>query len=227
MLSDSFHRVARLARSSRAGASRAWGLALTTRSTAGSSCWCRRKDSRTRRRRRLRATALPARFHRHGQAQTRGCPSPLGFTRHARRIRRRCAGRVRRSRRTRSLLRRRSSRRQCEPPWHRALEELQDRGTGACQDARDPPALGIELACGPWRAGAQEPCGRSWWPCGRGTRGALAAHLARLISAFHMIGSEAADLMAVKKGREGYAVSARVSIQSSPESLQTSRPRSV
>ena len=45
-----------------AAAVREAGRALTTRSTEGSSRWCRRKDSRTRRRRRLRATALPATF---------------------------------------------------------------------------------------------------------------------------------------------------------------------
>ena len=40
-------------------ASRAPERALTTMSTAGSSCWCWRKDSRTRRLIRLRRTALP------------------------------------------------------------------------------------------------------------------------------------------------------------------------
>src|SRR6516165_6774901 len=57
-----FHSAARLARSAAAAAVREAGRALTTRSTEGSSRWCRRKDSRTRRRRRLRATALPATF---------------------------------------------------------------------------------------------------------------------------------------------------------------------
>src|SRR4029077_15656129 len=57
-----FHSAARLARSAGAVAAFEAGRALTTRSTAGSSRWCRRKDSRTRRRRRLRATAPPATF---------------------------------------------------------------------------------------------------------------------------------------------------------------------
>src|SRR5436853_5467651 len=42
-----FHSAARLARSSEPGAARAFGRALTTRSRAGISFWCRRKDSRT------------------------------------------------------------------------------------------------------------------------------------------------------------------------------------
>src|SRR6516162_3955588 len=57
-----FQSAARLARSASAEAARAAGRALTTRSTAGSSCWRSRKDSRMRRRRRLRATAPPATF---------------------------------------------------------------------------------------------------------------------------------------------------------------------
>src|SRR5215470_9709669 len=55
-----FQSAARLARSAGAAAVREAGRAPTTRSTEGSSRWCRRKDSRTMRRRRLRATALPA-----------------------------------------------------------------------------------------------------------------------------------------------------------------------
>src|SRR5439155_12613442 len=55
-----FHSTARLARSASAVAARARGRTLTTRSTAGISRWCRRKDSRMMRRMRLRATAPPA-----------------------------------------------------------------------------------------------------------------------------------------------------------------------
>src|SRR5262249_60628328 len=55
-----FHSAARLARSAEAAAVREAGRALTTRSTEGSSRWCRRKDSRTMRRKRLRATELPS-----------------------------------------------------------------------------------------------------------------------------------------------------------------------
>ncbi len=55
-----FHREARLACSSVPGASRAFGLALTTRSTAGSPLWCNRNDSRMIRRMRFRSTAFPA-----------------------------------------------------------------------------------------------------------------------------------------------------------------------
>src|SRR5689334_18256722 len=55
-------RVARLARNVVAGASAAGNFAPTTMSTGGSVCCARRKDSFTRRRIRLRATALPAVF---------------------------------------------------------------------------------------------------------------------------------------------------------------------
>src|SRR5579883_1561618 len=55
-----FQRAARLARSSGPGAPRAFGRALTTRSTNGRVCWCSRNDSRMMRRMRLRSTALPA-----------------------------------------------------------------------------------------------------------------------------------------------------------------------
>src|SRR3977135_3092927 len=41
-----FHSAARLSRSAWPVASRARGRTLTTRSTAGISCWCRRNDSR-------------------------------------------------------------------------------------------------------------------------------------------------------------------------------------
>src|SRR5687767_14955833 len=61
-LATRFQRVARLARKLVAGASRAGNFAATTTSTAGSSCWLKRKLSRTRRRRRFLATALPAVF---------------------------------------------------------------------------------------------------------------------------------------------------------------------
>ena len=54
------HNAVRLAWSSAPAAPRAFGRALTTRSTAGRVCWCRRNDSRTIRRMRLRSTALPA-----------------------------------------------------------------------------------------------------------------------------------------------------------------------
>ncbi len=50
VLATRCQRVARLARSAAAGASRAGFFAATTMSTAGSSCCARRKDSRTRRR---------------------------------------------------------------------------------------------------------------------------------------------------------------------------------
>src|ERR1700716_3917422 len=55
-----FHSAARLSRSAWPVASRARGRILTTRATAGISCWCRRNDSRMMRRMRLRATAAPA-----------------------------------------------------------------------------------------------------------------------------------------------------------------------
>src|ERR1700730_3204763 len=55
-----FHSAARLSRRAWPVASRARGRILTTRSTAGISSWCRRKDSRMMRRMRLRATAPPA-----------------------------------------------------------------------------------------------------------------------------------------------------------------------
>src|SRR6266436_9538187 len=55
-----FHSAARLSRSASPLASRARARMLTTRSTAGISRWCRRKDSRMMRRMRLRATAPPA-----------------------------------------------------------------------------------------------------------------------------------------------------------------------
>ena len=54
------HSAVRLACSSAPGAPRAFGRALTTRSTAGRVCWCSRNDSRMMRRMRLRSTALPA-----------------------------------------------------------------------------------------------------------------------------------------------------------------------
>src|SRR5262245_62150353 len=73
-------RVARLARKVCEGASRAGIFAATTMSTAGRSCCARRKDSRTRRRSLLRATALPIVLIATA-SPTRGCSSPLGLTR--------------------------------------------------------------------------------------------------------------------------------------------------
>src|SRR6187399_2344849 len=73
-------RVARLARSVGAGASRAGNFAATTMSTDGSPCWARRKLSLITRRRRFRATAFPAVFTATARP-TRGCVSPLGLTR--------------------------------------------------------------------------------------------------------------------------------------------------
>jgi hypothetical protein len=55
-----FHRALRLSRSSAPVASRARCRALTIRSTAGSSCWCRRNDSRIILRIRFRCTPPPA-----------------------------------------------------------------------------------------------------------------------------------------------------------------------
>src|SRR5258708_24802148 len=54
-----FHSAARLARSVAPEAVRAPGRTLTTRSTAGMSRWCTRKDSRITRRRRVRAPPPP------------------------------------------------------------------------------------------------------------------------------------------------------------------------
>ena len=56
----SFHSASRLACSILPVAPLARGRALTTRSTAGISSWCRRNDSRMMRRMRLRATPPPA-----------------------------------------------------------------------------------------------------------------------------------------------------------------------
>src|SRR6187399_2956666 len=75
-------RVARLARSVVAGASRAENFAATTMSTAGRSNCARRKLSRIWRRSRLRATALPEVFTATA-SPIRGCARPLGFTRSA------------------------------------------------------------------------------------------------------------------------------------------------
>jgi hypothetical protein len=55
-----FQSASRLACNSDRAASLALLRALTTRSTAGSSCWCRRNDSRMIRRIRLRSTPPPA-----------------------------------------------------------------------------------------------------------------------------------------------------------------------
>ena len=55
-----FHSALRLSRSSAALAPRARSRALTIMSTAGSSCWCRRNDSRIILRIRLRWTPPPA-----------------------------------------------------------------------------------------------------------------------------------------------------------------------
>src|SRR6516162_3873398 len=74
-----FHNAARLSRSAPAAALRADGRALTTRSTAGSWCWCRRKDSRMMRRRRLRGTAPPATFTATAKPK-RGAPTSLRIT---------------------------------------------------------------------------------------------------------------------------------------------------
>src|SRR5437016_3821819 len=74
-----FHSAARLARSSEPGAARACGRALTTRSRAGISCWCRRKDSRTMRRMRLRSTAPPA-ARTATASPKRGQPRQLEYT---------------------------------------------------------------------------------------------------------------------------------------------------
>ena len=72
------HSALRLARSSAPAASRARPRALTTRSTAGSSCWCSRKDSRIVRRIRLRSTELPA-FLTETANPRRGPPISLGI----------------------------------------------------------------------------------------------------------------------------------------------------
>src|ERR1700693_1015820 len=56
----SFHSASRLACSALPGAPLARGRALTMRSTAGISSWCRRNDSRMMRRMRLPATPPPA-----------------------------------------------------------------------------------------------------------------------------------------------------------------------
>src|SRR5882672_3665040 len=62
VLATRCQRVARLARSVAAGASRAGIFAATTMSTAGRPCCASRKVSRIRRRRRLRGTAPPTAF---------------------------------------------------------------------------------------------------------------------------------------------------------------------
>src|SRR5580692_6627783 len=73
------HNPSRLARSSAAVASLAPGRALTTMSTAGSSCWRSLKDSRIRRRMRLRGTEPPKGFEATASPR-RAIPWVLGCT---------------------------------------------------------------------------------------------------------------------------------------------------
>src|SRR5882762_2061119 len=116
-----FHSAARLSRSASPVASRARGRILTTRSTAGISRWCRRKDSRMMRRMRLRATAPPA-ARTATASPRRGAPDWLTLAVTAKKS-------VAHAPPARvggievALASQTKSRRQSEPPWHRALEE--------------------------------------------------------------------------------------------------------
>src|SRR5665213_56166 len=73
------HNPSRLARSCAAEASFARGRALTTRSTSGSSCWRSLKDSRIRRRMRLRGTDPPNGFEATARPR-RASPRSFGWT---------------------------------------------------------------------------------------------------------------------------------------------------
>src|SRR4029077_19973772 len=169
----SFHSASRLACSTFPGVPLARGRALTTRSTAGISSWCRRNDSRMRRRMRLRATPPPA-TRTATASPRRGAESVLLFTvtlknpsprrqpwayvasKSRLRRRRRCAGRVSRPGIVPSDLMKILGSPDCAASLKRACD---------LTDAR------VSAYAGPWRGAARGPCGRSWWPCAHGTRG--------------------------------------------------------
>src|SRR5579863_420086 len=200
----SFHSASRLACSALPGAPLARGRALTTRSTAGISNWCRRNDSRMMRRIRLRATPPPA-TRTATASPRRGAEKVLLFTvtlknpsprrrpwayvasKSRLRRRRRCAGRVSRPGIVPSDLTKIVGSPDCAASEKRACD-LKTLGYQLT------PALGAapreDLAAVLRGHARTEPVG------------ALAAHFARLIGTLHT-GRLRRSIRRDKKGRQG------------------------
>ena len=144
-----------LARSAALLADPAPGLAFTTRSTDGNSCWLARKVSRTMRFTRLRLTALPA-ARTPTAKPSLACPRPFG----------------------RAITENKASETRCPSRWTRSNSGLSvrrwsrgNRPRGTRGAGGEVPAVRPRDACGPWHDDGSARAGRSSWPCAHGSRG--------------------------------------------------------
>src|SRR5256885_6929796 len=96
------------------------------------------------------------------------------------------------------------SRRQSEPPWHRALEETCRMGYAGAVAVRVNPwmILGYQLAPALGAPAREHPAAARGGHARTEPVGALAAHFARLIGTLHAVGSVGRSV-ARKKGRQG------------------------
>ena len=134
----------RLARSCARVAARAAARAATTMSTGGKACCWSRNDSRTVRRTRLRATALPIVLAAIARPMRAVAGAPA-------------AGVLMVRRNIVSLIRR--------PPANAASKSRLRSSRCERVSVRGGRKVRESASCGPWRDAAREPCARSGSPC--------------------------------------------------------------